>query len=269
MSCFPGQQEIPIEIIDRNEILSEPELRDLGQSLLIATLDAASADTRSDHWVRRSALYFGKPLNGWYDLKSWRIAPSPEQPELGYEPLYGASPPQLLLLDVQVPAIDETDATERSLREFTRRLAHASFFLGRPLRWLSDSPVITLDSSGNPLAVKPWRGFFTCVPKAIEPFSDPSLRGEWGQGRGPLWPFLDALETNVHHTLRLPQAALSLQRRLQRNSDRGGNVMAAFDSATRLYHLSQLLPEGFSSASLALKLASVEALARDCLSSAT
>src|SRR5687768_15618888 len=54
-----SQNDVPIEITDYAGTLSEVELRDFGQSVLLATLDAARADKRVDQWVRRSALYFG------------------------------------------------------------------------------------------------------------------------------------------------------------------------------------------------------------------
>lgn len=249
------KMNVQIRITDREGVLNDSELRDWGNSLLFSALDAARENKRAAYWIRRHAMYDGKPLDGWYELPGWRLAPAPEQPS-GPEAPDNPRSLQLVVIDAQVMGIDERDALEQARGTLTRRVAHAAFLLAIPLRWLPDQPSVAADAHGGPAITNAWRGRFGAVDQDADPFSNPAQKGTWGHDF--IWPWRDPIQGGALDGLRVPQAGLSLLRRLGRNP----KASSAFDSASRLYHLSMILPEGFRSASVALTIAAVEALTK-------
>jgi CheY-like chemotaxis protein len=163
---------------------------------------------------------------------------------------------QVVVLDVDVDGIDNYEAIQRSLQQSTRAIAHAAFFLNVALQWPSSFPAVLSESSERLNAVTQWAPPPVVVPYNSLPFSDPLRRGRWGSDFTFTWR--DPEQPSVVNGPLFPLSAVAVLRRVRKKDA----IADAFDSCTRLYHLSQLVPGGFLSAAAALKIASIDALAQ-------
>lgn len=249
LSLARDHSEAVVTVRDPEDTLDEIELLAFANDLLFAATDAAAEEKFDRYWIRRTARYEGLPLDGWYSFTDWRFA----QADIQCEHEKGRSQ-RAIVIDLRVSAIDRTDALEQALAEFTRRIAHIAFILDIPVEWTDAGEVIVESETGAPMLAKRWHPAMQVTEANAPPFSARKCAGRLGPDFR--WPSMNEDRRASPTTLMLPRDAKTLLRRVCRDP----KVLAAFDSATRLYQLASVLPSSFSSASLALKIASVEAL---------
>ena len=236
--------------------LTSVELQNLAGDILLAAVDAARAGATSPMWVRRGYAYQGYPLHGCYQLPGCRVQPLLPPREHQDVRIPPAKLPQFVALDLRVDAIDELDANEVSLAEHTARAAYLATFLDVPLR--TPSADYHLVDVGD--GVWEWRQQWYPRGLGVVEEHDSACTDESSQGRWVedwRFPWRSDLPDRDPRTLYLGRSALQLARRLQHDPE----TQAAFARCARLYHLSMMMPHGFATAGLAVRVAAVESLA--------
>ena len=248
--------EIAITCLD--PLKNEEIWRESAQSFIYSVLNATINEKRHKYFRRNLFCYVGPPLDGEYWLPGppkFRFSPfdpSDKELVLGLE--------RIVCIDMEVEAIDETDASHLADEKSRRYAARLSLFLDHDLYNPSRIPIenvwVVPYDHGKPPPEESRRYQRALFFKAPPPVTSMPKKGqlcELGEFSGPLWE-----GSFIPGSLKLPSNTREI---LKNIVAAGPQFEDAFDRCARLYQVSQANKNRFPSVSLAYEIAALEALA--------
>ena len=211
----------------------------------------ALADRRTTFFCRRIAFFVGPTLDGEYWLPGFRLAPLPSNDS---DP-YVINAERAVAIDMEISAIDHAHANKLAEESSRRHVARLSLLLNKGLYPPNHTRVWVLpDADGTSAlsSVRCQRHFHT--PQLYGPrMPEKGIECNPGKWDGQLeadFGFAGTLTS-------LPKEARRILR-LARSTK--PEVQAAFDAGARLYQVAATIGSRFPSASLAYRVAAIDAI---------
>lgn len=221
-------------------------------SLVTTALSKALSKQRTQYFHRMQLSYFGANMDGEYWISNFRLAPAiPEDP---FPHIINAE--RIIYLDFHSNAVDKNQAVNLAQEFSTLQSARLSLLLNISLlkpdltmRWVTPTPSSEIP---NPESVR-WNTIFT--PKNPLPQRMPNKEElcKLGKFNGSL---ADRFRLTAGDLVTLPEETRKIFRLIQDNIQ----FRYAFDACARLYQLSLAISRYSISASLAYRVASIDAI---------